>query len=65
MANGYNTTHMEAFHKIMIKIYYNKTTKKDNFQFQLMQYNKQHVKILAMKDVLFYKGTKKQTVSKS
>lgn len=56
---------MEAFHKIMIKIYYNKTNKKDNFQFQLMQYNKQHVKILAMKDVLFYKGTKKQTVFKS
>ena len=34
--NGYNTAYIKAFHKIMIKVYYYRTNKRDDFQFQLM-----------------------------
>ena len=50
--DGYNTAHYKANHKFMLKVFYDRTNKRENFQEQLLWHNRRRIKILAMKEIV-------------
>ena len=50
--DGYNMAHYKANHKFMLKVFYDKTNKRENFQEQLLWHNWRQIKTLAMKEIM-------------
>ena len=50
--NGYNTAHFKANHKFVLKLFYNRINKRENFLKQLVWHNQQRIKTLAMKETV-------------
>lgn len=57
--NRYDNAHAKHQYKTMLKQYYPMTNKRNNFQEQLLRYNKQCLNVLAMENILFYNYIKK------
>jgi hypothetical protein len=51
VANEYDTSHDETWHKYMIKKFYSRINKREIFQTQLIEHNKRRLNILALKDL--------------
>ncbi len=61
VANEYDTSHDETKHKYIIKKYYFRTNKQNNFQEQLIHHNNRRLNVLIMKNIIRHK--KKQHVT--
>lgn len=46
-----NTAHIEVVHKYLLKVFYNKTNKKE-YKLQICQHNVWYTNIIAMKDIV-------------
>ena len=62
---NYNTAYSKVAHKYFLKVFYNKTNKKE-YKSQIWQYNVLHIIIIVMKDVIMLeKAIKKEKLLKS
>jgi hypothetical protein len=59
--DGYDSAHMEAAHKYLVKTFYNRTNKRDDFQEQIIWHNTRRINMLAMQDKISHATIKKMS----
>jgi hypothetical protein len=54
---NHNSSVQENFHKILLKEYYNRTNKQDNYEEQILKHNTRRVNVQAMQGILSFRST--------
>ncbi|KAI9750296.1 MAG: hypothetical protein M4579_006529 [Chaenotheca gracillima] len=49
--DGFDTSHSEAAHKYLVKTFYGRTNKRDDYKEQILRHNTRRLNILAMEDI--------------
>ena len=60
-ADQFDTSHMEAAHKYLVKIFYQRTNKNENYQDQILWHNTRRINMLAMEDILYHMASQKRS----
>lgn len=63
-ADNVDTEHSEAAHKFLVKDFFDRTNKRESFQQQLLLHNTRHLNIIAMEDIVWWKGTRGSSIKK-
>ena len=54
---NYNSSTQENFHKILLKEYYDRTNKQDNYEEQILKHNTRRVNVQAMQGIISFRST--------